>query len=85
METTTNKENEMNSAITIEDLRTRHYIGIEADCRKCGCTFNPSDLHDESSGGDYIGDDNYGPTFRHYQDEDENECGGVGILAGAWK
>jgi hypothetical protein len=43
-------------------------VGLEASCEKCGETFNPSGAAD----------------LEHGQRQDGEECGGRGILRGAW-
>lgn len=49
-------------------------IGFEAECEKCGGSFNPS-------GEELVDDDD---RIEHYQTDDEEECGGYGPLVGSW-
>jgi hypothetical protein len=43
-------------------------IGYEAQCQKCGEIFNPADEND----------------LEHGMRDDEQECGGQGVLLGGW-
>lgn len=52
-------------------------VGFEAECEKCGETFNPNGGEDTVERDGLV-------LFEHYQTQDEVECGGFGPLVGAW-
>ncbi len=55
-------------SMTKPQSTTTGVVAYEADCRKCGETFNPDGPDD----------------LIHVADEYGNECGGKGWLVGSW-
>lgn len=50
----------------------------EAECQKCGETFNPHPEDCECCGHD-------GSNLEHWQRNDGEECGGQGVVVGEWE